>query len=276
MSLRLRTKASDPAGALCRAHWLAGVGRRRPCPEAASAGQHRPGWRRRGGTRPELGHGPGRAGSTTRGPVSQSDSQTHAGVGRQHVDVVFAQRVDDDGLAPVHQVGRKLENLQAGGRDSAGRLTLLPSVPELSWLAPARTPEATRTRSSQLPKGLGCSSWPRPAPSPPASSTRTVDEGSLHTPPPLARPWRTSLCPAALGPQDIRMAHRQITAPGGRARVRPRHRAALTPTTTAKCLRAQHQNTPTSSQQTGPPMAPTQTQGRFRPTADPPSRPKSQ
>lgn len=49
------------------------------------------------------------------GPGSQRDSQTHAGVGRQHVDIVLTQRVDDDGLAPVHQVGCKLENLQGGG-----------------------------------------------------------------------------------------------------------------------------------------------------------------
>ena len=137
-----------------------------------------------------------------------------------------------------------------GAGDSAGRLTLPPPVPQLSRLAPARMPRATRTRSTQLRKGLGCSSWQRPAPSPPAPSTRTVDEGSLHPPPPLTRPWRTSLCSAALGSQDIRMAHRQTTAPGGRARVRPWHWAVLTPTTTAKCLRAQHQNTPTSSQQT--------------------------
>lgn len=44
--------------------------------------------------------------------------QTHAGIGRKHVDVVLTQRVDDDGLAPVHQVGGELENLPTAG---AGR-----------------------------------------------------------------------------------------------------------------------------------------------------------
>lgn len=51
----------------------------------------------------------------TLGSGSQRYSQTHAGVGRKHVDVVLTQRVDDDGLAPVHQVGCKLENLRAEG-----------------------------------------------------------------------------------------------------------------------------------------------------------------
>lgn len=113
---RLRTKASDPAGVLCRAHWLAGVGRRRPClggrkcraAQAWVAPEAGPGQNWDTGLA-ELGAPPGAL-------SARVTHRTHAGVGRQHVDVVFTQRVDDDGLAPAHQVGRKLENLQAGGR----------------------------------------------------------------------------------------------------------------------------------------------------------------
>lgn len=70
---------------------------------------------------PDLERPPGRACQPhplpiqTLGPGSQRYSQTYAGVGREHVDVVLTQRVDDDGLAPVHQVGCKLENLRAEG-----------------------------------------------------------------------------------------------------------------------------------------------------------------
>lgn len=59
------------------------------------------------------GHPPSH--SVAQGSCSQRYSQTHAGIGRKHVDIVLTQRVDDDGLAPVHQVSRKLENLWAEG-----------------------------------------------------------------------------------------------------------------------------------------------------------------
>lgn len=63
--------------------------------------------------------GPAEQSSTVRGSGGQRYSQTHAGVGRKHVDVVLTQRVDDDGLAPVHQVSRELENLRAVGAGTA-------------------------------------------------------------------------------------------------------------------------------------------------------------
>lgn len=82
------------------------------------------------GSRP--GAGAGRAGL---GAGGRRDSQTHAGVGRQHVDVVLAQRVDDDGLAPVNQVRCQLENLRA---EVAGK-----TVPTGR---PTRSPRRTATR----------------------------------------------------------------------------------------------------------------------------------
>lgn len=78
-------------------------------------------WQRRGRPREH----PWRALPTTPLPLrgasgSQRYSQTHAGIGRQHVDVVLTQRVDDDGFAPVHQVSRKLEHLWAEGAGRPG------------------------------------------------------------------------------------------------------------------------------------------------------------
>lgn len=44
------------------------------------------------------------------------DSQIDVGVRGQHVDVVLTQWVDDDGLAPVNQVGCNLEDLRVKQR----------------------------------------------------------------------------------------------------------------------------------------------------------------
>lgn len=66
------------------------------------------------------------------GALAASYSQTHAGVRRKHVDVIFTQRVDNDGLAPVHQVSCKLENLQAegAGKTMPGKLTFWGFFPD--------------------------------------------------------------------------------------------------------------------------------------------------
>lgn len=44
--------------------------------------------------------------------IGSQHSQADVGMRRQHVDVVLAQRVDDDGLTPVNQVSSNLEDLK--------------------------------------------------------------------------------------------------------------------------------------------------------------------
>lgn len=98
-----------------------------------------------------------RVGTPSR-PGSGGHSQTHAGVGGQHVHVVLTQRVDDDGLAPVHQVSRKLEHLWPRRSDalSTERVARLPQpVPRLGpHLPPPTRPGGLACQTPQLPVGL--------------------------------------------------------------------------------------------------------------------------